>query len=106
MTVPTQPIRLSDCEHFDIMCSCSNYAQHYECLHYETVLGNVNNRIKIIAFRKRGITEKLLLWALNQWDALQIPAVEGEDVILGQLFRKDSIYPIFNLQQQFFMIIN
>ena len=99
-------MHLSDCEDFDIMCCCSDYALHYKCLYYEAVFGNVNNGMRIIALLERGITVTLFRRDLNQWNALQISVIKGEGVIRGKYSEEILFLQLFNLQQQFVMILN
>ena len=70
MTMSTQPMRLIDSEDFEIICSCSDYEQHYKSLDCEPVLVKVYNRMRIIGLCERGTTTTLFRRDLIKWGAL------------------------------------
>ena len=62
--------------------------------------------MRIIALRDPGITATLFRLDLNQSNALQIPIIEGENVILWKYSEEILFLLLFSHQQQFVMILN
>ena len=79
----------------DIMCSCSDYLKSTKCLHYDSVFMDVSNKLRIYGLGIRGINASCVQYDIDVRDSLRIPALDGDNIYVWQIFRQESISSIF-----------
>ena len=65
---------------FDIMCSCVDYTQGKKCVHYDAVLMDVSNKMRIFGLGARGISATCLLHDIDKCESLRFPVLDGDNI--------------------------
>ena len=79
----------------DIMVSCYDYLKSTKCLHYDSVFMDVSNKLRIYGLSIRVINASWVQSDIDEWESLRIPALDGDNVYVTHIFRRESIPSIF-----------